>query len=130
VDRCDHWRDSGGRRVRPARQAGDWRARDLLDVIRKNCGLLEFGDVLAEARHFLSLPRPEHEPESISRIAPAPIGSPESARRLFAISSPIHGTIAETHLRARGISALHEAASLRFHPRKPVKTCRRRHGPP
>ena len=27
VDRCDHWRDSGGRRVRPARQAGDWRAR-------------------------------------------------------------------------------------------------------
>src|SRR5215831_7696137 len=61
---------------------------DLLDVIRENCGPLEFGDVLAEARHFLSLPRPEHEPESISRIAPAPIGSPESARRLFAISSP------------------------------------------
>jgi hypothetical protein len=90
---------------------------DLLDVIKESCRLLEFGDVLAEARRFLSLPRPEHDPESISRIAPAPIGSPESARRLFAISSPIHGTIAETYLRARRISALHETASLRFHPR-------------
>ena len=33
------------------------------------------------------------------------------------MSTPIHSTIAETYLRARGISALHETASLRFHPR-------------
>ena len=33
------------------------------------------------------------------------------------MSTPIHGTIAETYLRARGISALHETASLHFHPR-------------
>ena len=67
---------------------------DLLDVIRESCGLVEFGDVLAEARRFLSLPRPEREIESTSPIGPAPIGSPESARRLFAMSKPVRGTIA------------------------------------
>jgi Toprim domain-containing protein len=90
---------------------------DLLDVIRESCGLVEFGDVLAEARRFLGLPPSELAPESRHSTTPAPAGSPESARRLFAISKPIHGTIAETYLRTRGISALHETASLRFHPR-------------
>jgi len=33
------------------------------------------------------------------------------------MSRPIAGTIAETYLRKRGITALHEAANLRFHPR-------------
>ena len=89
---------------------------DLLDLIRESCGLFEFADVLAEARRFLSLPPSELEPESKHSTTPAPGGSPESARRLFAISKPIHGTIAETYLRARGISALHETACLRFHP--------------
>src|ERR1700754_1804609 len=50
---------------------------DLLDVIRESCGLLEFGDVLSEARRFLSLPRPERETTSKSTIAPAAIGSPQ-----------------------------------------------------
>lgn len=90
---------------------------DLLDVIRESCGLVEFGDVLAEARRFLSLPRLEREVEATSPITSAPRGSPESARRLFAMSKPIHGTIAEAYLRTRGISALHRARSLRFHPR-------------
>lgn len=90
---------------------------DLLDVIRENCGLLEFRDVLAEARRFLSLPRPECKPEHTPSAIPAPGGSLESARRLFAISKPIHGTIAETYLRYRGISPFHDTASLRFHPR-------------
>ncbi len=90
---------------------------DLLDVIRESCGFVDFRDVLAEARRFLSLPRPELEPESKSQLSSAPSGSPESARRLFAMSKPIHGTLAETYLRTRGISGLHETASLRFHPR-------------
>jgi hypothetical protein len=90
---------------------------DLLDVIRESCGLIELGDVFAEARRFLSLPGPERETGSTSPIAPAPVGSSESARRLFAISKPIHGTIAETYLRKRSISALHDTRSLRFHPR-------------
>jgi hypothetical protein len=44
-------------------------------------------------------------------------GSPESARRLFAMSKPIAGTVAETYLRARGITDLHGVDCLRFHPR-------------
>ena len=47
----------------------------------------------------------------------APAGSPESARRLFAMSQPISGTIVEAYLRQRGITALHGTGSLRFHPR-------------
>jgi hypothetical protein len=45
------------------------------------------------------------------------MGSRESARRLFAMSQPISGTIAEAYLRQRGITALYDAAALRFHPR-------------
>lgn len=90
---------------------------DLLDVIRASCGLVQFGDVLSEARRFLNLPRGERETPSKSAVAPTPIGSPESARRLFAVSKPICGTIAEAYLRTRGISVLHETTNLRFHPR-------------
>src|ERR687892_1574002 len=32
---------------------------DLLDIIRESCGLVDFHDVVGEARRFLSLPRPE-----------------------------------------------------------------------
>src|SRR5262245_34892450 len=60
-----------------------------------------------------------HEPRSnrCRRQPSAQIGSPESARRLFAMSQRISGTIAEAYLRNRGISALHDVATLRFHPR-------------
>src|SRR5208283_1908779 len=34
---------------------------DLLDVIRGSCRLVDFHDVMDEARRFLSLPRPEPE---------------------------------------------------------------------
>ena len=47
----------------------------------------------------------------------APAGSPESARRLFAMAQPISGTVVEAYLRKRGITALHGTGSLRFHPR-------------
>jgi Toprim domain len=91
---------------------------DLLDVIRECCHLGEFRDVAHEARRFLGLPRSDPEPEQRNRRpAPAPTGSPESARRLFAMATPIAGTIAETYLRNRAITALHETGSLRFHPR-------------
>jgi hypothetical protein len=92
---------------------------DLLDVIRESCGLVDFRDVAEEARRFLSLPRLDPEPESRQRPSPAPIGSPESARRLFAMSQPIAGTLAERCLLNRGITAtaLHDTPRLRFHPR-------------
>jgi hypothetical protein len=90
---------------------------DLLDVIRESCGLYEFGDVVEEASRFLSLPGTELASVSRFPIAPAPVGSPQSARRLFAVSKPIEGTIAATYLRMRGITALHDTANLRFHPK-------------
>ncbi|WOJ88365.1 toprim domain-containing protein [Methylocapsa polymorpha] len=90
---------------------------DLLDVIRESCGLVDFKDVADEARTFLSLRRLEPDPQPRRKPSLAHAGSPESARRLFAMSQPIAGTIAETYLRKRGITALHETESLRFHPR-------------
>lgn len=90
---------------------------DLLDVIRESLGLLEFKDVAEEARRFLSLPRPEPDPAPKPKPSSAPAGSPESARRLFAMSQPISGTVVEAYLRRRGITALHGTGALRFHPR-------------
>jgi hypothetical protein len=90
---------------------------DLLDVIRESCGLVDFKDVAEEARSFLSLPRPEPDPEPTPRPGKAPAGSPEASRRLFTMAQPIAGTVVETHLRKRGITALHETGALRFHPR-------------
>ena len=90
---------------------------DLLDVIRESCGLPDFHDVADEARRFLSLTRSDPEPSPKTVPMPAQTGSPEAARRLFAMSQPIAGTLAEAYLRNRGITPLHEADSLRFHPR-------------
>ena len=92
---------------------------DLLDVIRESCGLVDFREVAIEARRFLSLPQsnsgtePDHQRQSSS----PPTGSPESARRLFAMAQPMTGTVAETYLRNRGIVYLQGCKSLRFHPR-------------
>ncbi|RAI01438.1 DNA primase [Acuticoccus sediminis] len=91
---------------------------DLLDVIRESCGLVEFKDVADEARRFLALPHPE--PESAPRCGrktPAPTSSPLAAKRLFSMARPISGTLAESYFRNRGVTALHGAGSLRFHPR-------------
>ena len=90
---------------------------DLLDVIRESLGLLDFKDVAEEARRFLSLPRPEPDTEAKPRPSLAKAGSPESARRLSASSRSITGTLVETYLRGRGITALHGTGALRFHPR-------------
>ena len=91
---------------------------DLLDVIRESCGLVDFKDVADEARRFLSLPRPEPEqPTTRCTVAPAPTGSREAARRLFAMAQPITGTLVESYFRKRGITALHGTGALRFHPR-------------
>jgi hypothetical protein len=86
---------------------------DLLDVIRESCGLVDFRDVVEEARRFLRLPRggPKH------MCTPVPAGSPEAARRLFAVSRPIRRTLVETYLGNRGIEAAHDAGAVRFHPR-------------
>ena len=89
---------------------------DLLDVIRESLGLLDFREVAQEARRFLNLPRAEPQLALKSVRPPAMAGSQEAARRLFAISSPIEGTIVETYLHRRGIVRVYHGGSLRFHP--------------
>ena len=88
---------------------------DLLDLIGANRRLTSLADVLEEARAFLALPQPHSEYEPAS--TPAPRGSPEAARRLFAASQPIAGTLAEIYLRRRGLAGLRQMSALRFHPR-------------
>jgi hypothetical protein len=109
--------DAGGRPAGKWTDAATGEHGDLLDVIRESCGLVDFHDVADEARRFLSLPRSKPESDSRPHSSPAPTGSPESARRLFAMSQPIAGTVVETYLRGRGITELYGIGSLRFHPR-------------
>lgn len=89
---------------------------DLLDIIRESCGLVDFADVVQEARQFLSLPRPERLGDRTARSDQAPTGSPKAAKRLFGMSQTIAGTLAEAYLRNRGLTALRDTESLRFHP--------------
>jgi len=84
---------------------------DLLDLIAANRGL-DFRAACDEARAFLSLPI-----IPVKRPDPAPPGTSDAARRLFAASKPIRGTLAETYLRQRGIVLPADASALRFHPR-------------
>ncbi|TYO61040.1 DNA primase [Bradyrhizobium hipponense] len=90
---------------------------DLLDIIRESLALRDFREVAEEARRFLKLPRSEQQPIPKPVRSPAPTGSQEAARRLFAMSSPVEGTVAERCLQRRGIARIHHGGSLRFHPR-------------
>ncbi|TIS35795.1 MAG: DNA primase, partial [Mesorhizobium sp.] len=89
---------------------------DLLDVIRESCGLIEFRDVADEARRFLAMPRPLAQDPGAERQPAAARGSPDAARRLFAMSQPIAGTLAERYLACRGIRLAARERALRFHP--------------
>ena len=99
-----HWTDSA------TGQHGD-----LLDLIALNRGFDRLRDTLDEARTFLALP-----PAQLARrpeLLPAPRGSPESARRLYAMSRAITGTLAQTYLHSREITTVLDGDPLRFHPR-------------
>lgn len=91
---------------------------DLLDVIEQSRGFVEFRDSLDEARRFLASPPPEPRLlESGAQRGPAAArGSPDASRRLFAMSKPIAGTLAERYLAARGIPFAARERALRFHP--------------
>ncbi|MER9074150.1 toprim domain-containing protein [Mesorhizobium sp. M0904] len=93
---------------------------DLLDVIEQSCGLVDFREVADEARRFLSMPlpppQPPPQPLGAQRQLAAARGSPDAARRLFAMSQPIAGTLAERYLAGRGILLSAHERALRFHP--------------
>ncbi|MGX5832333.1 DUF7146 domain-containing protein [Mesorhizobium sp. 43Arga] len=91
---------------------------DLLDVIEQSCGLVDFREVADEARRFLSmpLPQPQTRAHGAQGQTTAARGSPDAARRLFAMSQPIAGTLAERYLAGRGIVLSISERALRFHP--------------
>lgn len=90
---------------------------DLLDVISESARCADFVEAIDEARRFLSLPRDDPQTERVTSHIHAPQASSEAARRLFHMSRPITGTLAECYLRHRGMTTLHDLDSLRFHPR-------------
>jgi hypothetical protein len=92
---------------------------DMLDLVRETCGLADFRDVANEARRFLN--EPQSRPVSSGTddtLGSQPVERPtaERARRLFRMTQPLSGTLADSYLRQRGIllASLHSA--LRFHP--------------
>ncbi|OJY48751.1 toprim domain-containing protein [Sphingomonas sp. 67-41] len=89
---------------------------DLLDIVRAATATGTLAEALAEARRFLSVPANAagERPPNRGKVRS---GSPEAARRLLAIASPIAGTVAEVYLEGRGIRSVPGIGSLRFHPR-------------
>jgi hypothetical protein len=88
---------------------------DLLDIIRERTGKSRFPDLLAEARAHLGRPQPVIPDAPAPKKAKAPGGTPAAAARLFAASMPVAGTLADTYLRARGITQGGVMSALRFH---------------
>lgn len=92
---------------------------DLVDLIRLNQRYARLSETIEEAKRFLRLPLPASDNDSTSRAfaKPARAGSPAAARRLFAASKPLAGSLAATYLRSRGIKRTCDLPALRFHPR-------------
>lgn len=88
---------------------------DLLDIIAASGGHARFGDTLAEARHFLSLPPPAGN-ERNPRARKSGSGSSSAARRLWAATQPIKDSVVPPYLAGRSI-VLCDDPALRFHPR-------------
>ncbi|BBB12924.1 MULTISPECIES: toprim domain-containing protein [Sphingomonadaceae] len=91
---------------------------DLVDLIRINQRHGRLSETIDEAERFLSLP-PSVDDGLGQSIKPPPAraGSPTAARRLFAASKPVAGTLAATYLVSRGIIRTDDLPALRFHPR-------------
>ena len=107
----DHGRGAAGKWT----DAATGEHGDLLDLIALNQGHDRLADTIEEARRFLALPRPVREFDPSP--PPAPHGSRKAARRLFAASRPIAGSLAEAYLQRRGIANVRREGWLRYHPR-------------
>ena len=88
--------------------AGNWtdaesgQHGDLLDLIRLNRGLPTLREAFEEARMFLNEPPQARRGTCVSTAETSDRRKPsEAAARLFALTSPIPGTTAETYLRGR-----------------------------
>ena len=92
---------------------------DLVDLIRLNQRHGRLADTIDEAERFLTLPPSVHDNDRIppAFTKPARAGSSMTAKRLFAASKPLSGSLAATYLRSRGITRASNLDALRFHPR-------------
>lgn len=103
-------------------QAGKWTDAntgehgDLLDVIAAVFAHSSMRETLDEARHFLSLPLSPPPESRAPRPRNAPTGTPEAARRLWAATRPLIGSIAAAYLGGRALTNLVGCPALRFHP--------------
>ncbi|OYW55591.1 MAG: hypothetical protein B7Y80_16885 [Hyphomicrobium sp. 32-62-53] len=104
--------------VRLAGRAGKWTDSatgehgDLLDIIRHTGNHHSFGETIAEAERFLSLPTSHQHPTA---PASAPSDRTGTARRLFQSGLPLGGTLADAYLASRGLVDCHRYDALRFH---------------
>lgn len=89
---------------------------DLVDLIRLNQRHGRLAETIEEAERFLSLPPPADDQRGRSPGPPVRAGSSTAARRLFAASKPIIGTLAATYLQSRGILHFANLPALRYHP--------------
>lgn len=92
---------------------------DLLDLVRETCGLVDFRDVADEVRRFLSLPQPDpaaHRRGDARTEPPVVRPADERAQRLFRMTQPLAGTLADSYLRQRGILRASLHPTLRYHP--------------
>lgn len=92
---------------------------DLVDLIRLNQRHGRLTETIGEAERFLSLPPSASDDDctSAALAKPAQAGSSTAARRLFAASKPLTGSLAACYLRSRSITQVSDLPALRFHPR-------------
>lgn len=96
---------------------------DLVDLIRFNQRHARLSETIGEAERFLALPPSAEDGDVRPYARPAKMGSPQAARRLFAASNTLYGSIAAAYLRSRGITRLDDLCALRFHPRCYYAAC-------
>ncbi|MDX2263455.1 MAG: toprim domain-containing protein [Hyphomicrobiales bacterium] len=85
---------------------------DLLDLIQMNRNLPTLKAAILEATQFLNDPPSATTPSQ----SPPALSDAERVRRLWRLTAPLPGTLAETYLRARKIAAASAMPVLRFHP--------------
>ncbi len=88
---------------------------DLLDLLMLHRNFNALREAFEEARSFLREPARIRIPRR-STSHQVPRGSPAAAERLYRLSRPVTGTLAELYLRGRGITARLSLPCLRFHP--------------
>ncbi len=90
---------------------------DLLDMIQLSRDLPDLSSAMVEAAHFLRL-SPAPSPQNFNSNRKGKKSSNRDiAKRLYADTRPLAGTLGETYLNKRGITLCDGMGALRFHPR-------------